>query len=350
MTQDILQDPFGRTIDYLRLSVTDRCDFRCIYCMAEDMTFMPRKEVLSLEELTRLSKVFVALGVKKIRITGGEPLVRNNIISLFRNIGNIPGLEELCLTTNGSQLTRYANELVEAGVDRLNISLDTLKADRFKALTRFGELDKVLKGIEVASKAGFKRIKINAVLMQNHNVDEAIDLASFALENNLDISFIEEMPLGEITSHARDAEFISSQGLRDILSQRFTLTEDTYKTGGPSRYWLTQGYSGKVGFISPHSDNFCASCNRVRVTATGRLLLCLGNEHSVDLRSVMRQHPSPKHEMINDVYNKDIQINKDMDPILASAIINAMTIKPEKHEFDLTEPPQILRFMNTTGG
>ena len=350
MTPYQLQDSFGREINYLRLSVTDRCDFRCIYCMAEDMTFMPRNEVLSLEELTRVSKAFVALGVKKIRITGGEPLIRKNVMTLFRNLGNIPNLEELCLTTNGSHLHQYAHELAEAGVDRINISLDTLNPEQFKSLTRFGDLDKVLQGIETACEAGFKRIKLNSVLMKHFNLDEAHTLAKFALERNLDISFIEEMPLGEINSHSRHAEFISSAELRSKLGQHFNLSEDNLDTGGPSRYWNAEGYNAKVGFISPHSENFCSACNRVRVTASGRLLLCLGNEHSVDLRKIVRENPTPKHAMINDVINKNVQINPDMDPVLTQAIIDAMNIKPEKHEFDLAEEPQVLRFMNTTGG
>lgn len=330
MNTDQLQDPFGRKIDYLRISITDRCDFRCIYCMAEDMTFLPRKDVLTLEEITRLTRIFVSLGVTKVRVTGGEPLIRNDALVLFKQLGAIEGLDELCLTSNGSQLAEAANTLVKAGVNRINISLDTLDSERFRALTRHGKLHKVLAGIDVAIAAGFDRIKINAVLMKNYNLDEAADLALFALERGIDISFIEEMPLGEITSHARDVEFISSQDVRGLLSERFTLKVDSFNTGGPSRYWSVEGYDSKIGFISPHSENFCASCNRVRVTATGRLLLCLGNEHSVDLRDLMR--------------------SSDDDRVVQAAIVRAITIKPEKHEFDLEEAPQIVRFMNTTGG
>ncbi|PCK08826.1 MAG: GTP 3',8-cyclase MoaA [Alteromonadaceae bacterium] len=325
-----LQDPFGRKIDYLRISITDRCDFRCIYCMAEDMTFLPRKDVLSLEEITRLTRIFVDLGVSKVRVTGGEPLIRNDALVLFQQLGGIEGLDELCLTSNGSQLVEKALPLVKAGVNRINISLDTLDSERFRTLTRHGKLDKVLAGIDAAIAAGFDRIKLNAVLMKNYNLDEAADLAKFALERGIDISFIEEMPLGEITSHARDVEFISSQDVRDLLSEHFTLKADSFNTGGPSRYWSAEGYDSKIGFISPHSENFCASCNRVRVTATGRLLLCLGNEHSVDLRDLMR--------------------SSDDDRLVQAAIVRAITIKPEKHEFNLEEAPQIVRFMNTTGG
>lgn len=330
MSNDLLQDTFGRKVDYLRLSITDRCDFRCIYCMAEDMTFLPRKEVLSHEELARLSHAFVDLGVRKIRVTGGEPMVRKDALLLFQALGKIEGLEELCLTTNGSQLTQYAQALVDAGVHRVNISLDTLQAERFKTLTRFGDLHAVLNGVDAAITAGFERIKINSVLLKNYNLEEAATLAQYALEKGLDISFIEEMPLGEIKSHARDAEFTSSADIRQQLAQHFELSEDDFNTGGPSRYWSARGYTGKIGFISPHSDNFCASCNRVRVSASGRLLLCLGNEHSVDLRDILRR------------YEGDTELKK--------TIIRAMNIKPEKHEFDLSEQPQILRFMNTTGG
>ena len=334
MTSFLLQDRFGRKVDYLRLSVTDRCDFRCVYCMAEDMTFLPRKEILSLEELESVARAFAALGVNKIRVTGGEPLIRKNILSLFHNLGKVEGLNELCLTTNGSHLKQQAHSLATAGVNRVNISLDTLNRLKFKKITRFGQLDSVLDGIDAAISAGFQRIKINAVLMKNYNLDEAIDLASFALDKGMDISFIEEMPLGDIGAHSRHAEFISSEDLRSILEQKFTLIKDTYHTGGPSRYWSAKGYDNKIGFISPHSENFCASCNRVRVTASGRLLLCLGNEHSIDLRQILR---APESDTPSDIR-------------LANAIKNAMQIKPEKHDFNLTDEPQIVRFMNTTGG
>ncbi len=325
-----LHDGFNRQIDYLRLSITDRCDYRCLYCMAEEMTFLPRKEVLTLEELVRVGQSFVDLGVRKIRLTGGEPLIRKDVIHLMRELGNIDKLEELCLTTNGSRLDELAPQIRDAGVSRINISLDSLIPERFTSLTRHGALDKVLAGIETAKDCGFEKIKINSVMMRNFNFDEITSLAEFALENNLDISFIEEMPLGEVKSHSRDKEFISSAFIRAILGNNFNLSSSNTTTNGPSRYWDVQGYTSKIGFISPHSENFCESCNRVRVTASGRLLLCLGNEHSVDLKTPLRQNES--------------------DAALKKTILQSMNIKPEKHEFDLREQPQILRFMNATGG
>lgn len=330
MTAPHLHDSFGRKIDYLRLSVTDRCDFRCVYCMSDDMTFMPRKAVLTLEELERLSQAFVDLGVKRIRVTGGEPLVRKDAIHLLNAIGHIKGLDELSMSTNASMLGEYAHDIFNAGVKRLNISLDSLNPQRFKQLTRHGNLDTVLRNIDIARALPFKKIKINAVLMRNFNVDETSRLAHYALERDMNISFIEEMPLGDIKSHARDAEFISSEEVRSLLADEFSLTASDYRTGGPSRYWDAKGYTAKIGFISPHSENFCASCNRVRVTASGRLLLCLGNEHSIDLKTLLRSNES------------DVDIKK--------AIATAMNIKPEKHIFDLHQPVQIVRFMNATGG
>lgn len=333
-----LMDGFGRTVDYVRISVTDRCDFRCIYCMAEDMTFMPRKDILSLEEIELLSAAFVSLGVKKIRITGGEPLIRKGIDTLIGQLSQLKGLEQLCLTTNGSHLKTLSAPLKSAGLHRINISLDTLDSVRFTQLTRHGKLTDVLAGIDAALEQGFNNIKINAVLMKNYNLHEASHLAEFALNKNIDISFIEEMPLGEILSHARDAEFISSEQVRQTLSDKFTLHPCSDSTGGPSRYWKVDGHSGRIGFISPHSDNFCADCNRVRVTATGRLLLCLGNEHSVDLKAILREKEFTQT-------SRSQQISR-----LKTAITKAMHIKPEKHEFNLSQPTQILRFMNTTGG
>lgn len=330
MHESSLIDNFGRKVDYLRLSITDRCDFRCLYCMSEDMQFLPRREVLSLEEIVRLSESFVELGIRKIRITGGEPLIRKDAIHLIRELGQLKHLEELCLTTNGSHLTEYAQDLFEAGVDRINISVDSTDAKRFKALTRIGNLHKVIEGVDACRKLPFKKIKINAVLMRNYNFDEILPLAHFALDRGLDISFIEEMPLGEISSHSRAQEFVSSKFIRETLAQDFALTPSSVVSAGPSRYWDIAGYDNKIGFISPHSENFCASCNRVRVTASGRLLLCLGNEHSLDLKSILRKNEG-NHQ-------------------LKDAIIDAMRIKPEKHEFNLQEAPQILRFMNATGG
>lgn len=326
-----LVDRFGRTVNYLRLSVTDRCDFRCVYCMAEDMAFLPRQQVLTLEELAQLGRVFVQLGVTKIRITGGEPLVRSNVLQLFNSLGQLPTLDELTLTTNGSQLVQHATALRESGVKRINISLDSLRPERFKAITRTGDLKHVLRGINAAQLAGFERIKINAVILKHRNDDEILDLVNFCQTEGLDISFIEAMPLGSITDHNRAEAYISSDDLRTIISKQYSLTASSLTSGGPSRYYTVANSPARIGFISPHSNNFCGDCNRVRVTTEGRLLLCLGNEHSVDLRAVMRAHP---HD----------------DERLAAAIIEAMTIKPERHHFDLNTEPTIVRFMNMTGG
>ncbi len=326
-----LIDRFGREVTYLRMSVTDRCDFRCVYCMSEDMTFLPKEQVLTLEELAFIGETFVDLGVKKIRLTGGEPLVRHNVQQLFRHLGALENLDELTFTTNGSHLSQYATELKESGVKRINISLDSLKADRFKELTRIGKLEKVLEGIDSAIANGFDRIKLNAVILSGRNDDEVLSLLRYALGRGLDISYIEEMPLGAITEHNRGEAFCSSQALRDIISEEFELIPTSENTGGPSRYWRVPGYDSRVGFISPHSENFCDTCNRVRLTVEGRLLLCLGNEHSIDLRSVVRAYPGDKEK-------------------LTEAIMQGMEIKPERHYFELENEPQILRFMNTTGG
>lgn len=328
-----LKDRFGRSVKYLRLSVTDRCDFRCTYCMAEDMTFLPRKDILSLEEMQLIAETFVGFGTEKIRITGGEPLIRSNVVELLAHISVLPGLKELCLTTNGSHLEQYAESLKDAGVNSINVSLDSLRADRFKQLTRTGKIEKVLAGIDAARALNFERLKLNSVVLKNYNFDEVCSLVEYALSRDMDISFIEEMPLGEIQSHARDVEFISSDELRAEISKEFKLEPTTDDTLGPSRYWRAKGYSKRIGFISPHSHNFCSTCNRVRITASGRLLLCLGNEHSVDLRQILRsENPLNRHTA------------------LKQAIENSMDIKPEKHEFNLKEDPQVLRFMNTTGG
>ena len=330
----MLVDSFGRTLTYVRLSVTDRCDFRCVYCMSEDMQFLPKAQLLTFEEQTQIATAFVALGVKHLRITGGEPLIRRNLMQLARNLGELKnlGLEELTLTTNGSRLSNYATELKAAGVDRINISLDSLKPDRFKALTRVGDLSQVLKGIDAAVAAGFSRIKLNTVMLRNRNLDELYDLVDFANDKNLDISFIEEMPLGQISEHGREQEFCSSDLLRQKLSQHWNLQPLNVSTSGPSKYWQIKGQTNRIGFISPHSHNFCGSCNRVRLTAEGLLLLCLGNEHSMDLKAIVRRYPG----------------NADK---LQETIITAMSIKPEKHEFNLQDnEPKILRFMNATGG
>jgi len=332
----MLTDQFGRTINYLRLSVTDRCDFRCVYCMAEEMVFIPREQLLTLEEMTCIAQVFTELGVTKIRLTGGEPLIRRNVSQLLSNLGKINTLEELTLTTNGSQLTRYVPDLLHAGIERINVSLDSLNPERFTSLTRTGELNTVLQGIDSALTAGIK-VKLNSVILKNRNSDEVLDLVDFALEKVMDISFIEEMPLGHINEHQRNEEFISSAELRSEIEKKYCLVkeESIKNNAGPSEYWsviqANLKTKSRIGFISPHSNNFCSSCNRVRLTATGQLLLCLGNEHSVDLKAIIKAYPNDKEK-------------------LKESITQAMTIKPERHYFELDEEPSILRFMNTTGG
>lgn len=326
-----LVDRFGRHVNYVRISVTDRCDFRCVYCMDEDMQFVPRRQLLSLEELAGIARAFSELGVGKIRITGGEPLVRRNVLELLREIGGMPGVRELVLTTNGSRLAGIAGELRAAGVRRVNISLDTLDPGRFRRLTRTGELAPVLAGIEAALAAGFERVKLNAVILRNRNDDEVTELVRFASGRGMDISFIEEMPLGVIGDHDRAEAYCSSDSIRQELERSFTLLPTTESTGGPSKYFLLPETGTRVGFISPHSHNFCDSCNRVRLTCEGRLLLCLGQEHSVDLRAVVRQFPGDGAR-------------------LRQAIVDAMQIKPKGHEFDLRAKPVIFRHMSVTGG
>ena len=263
-----LIDQFQRRVDYVRLSVTDRCDFRCVYCMAEEMTFIPKPDVLSLEELFEVGRAFTELGVTKIRLTGGEPLIRNNVISLIQQLGELGGLDELVITTNGSQLQRMAPSLRAAGVKRLNISLDTLHPRKFRSLTRHGNLDQVIAGIDAAIDAGFSGVKINAVILKGRNEDEAVDLVEFARDRKIDLSFIEEMPLGLIDDHDRELTFCSSDELRGNIESRFPLTSLGDPTGnaGPTRYFSMADSASKIGFISPHSNNFCHLCNRVRVT------------------------------------------------------------------------------------
>ncbi|MFD1384126.1 GTP 3',8-cyclase MoaA [Rhodanobacter aciditrophus] len=331
MSHSMLTDPFGRTIDYLRISVTDRCDFRCTYCMDEDAEFLPRKDILSLEEIVQIAQAYCSLGTKRIRITGGEPLVRKNILWALEKIAALPGLEELTITTNGSQLTKMGNDLLNAGVSRLNVSLDTLKPERFLELTRRDKLQQVLDGIDTVTQLPFKRIKMNAVILGGYNDDEVLDLTQFAFNKGMDISFIEEMPLGHISHHDRAKVYVSSDDLQASLAKHWQLSPSDNKTGGPSRYYDVLGQTSKIGFISPHSHNFCSTCNRVRLTAEGRLLLCLGNEHSKDLKSVVRAHP-----------------NNPL--VLQQAIMDSLALKPEKHHFNLEEEPQILRFMSATGG
>ncbi|MGD8558834.1 MAG: GTP 3',8-cyclase MoaA, partial [Gammaproteobacteria bacterium] len=321
----------GRKVNYLRISVTDRCDFRCIYCMSENMQFVPRKEILSLEETLFIAQAFSELGVRKIRITGGEPLVRQNISWLLGEINKLNGIEECVMTTNGSQLAKKAQELRAAGVSRLNVSVDSLDADRFKKLSRVGDLNKVLEGIDAAKAAGFERIRINSVVLKNYNHDEVSALVQFAIDKEVDIAFIEEMPLGLVDDHSRAITYYSSDAIKQDLEQHFQLHPEQQYLQGPARYYRIPGTQTRVGFISPHSHNFCDQCNRVRLTPEGRLLLCLGQEHSVDLRDIVRTYPG------------------DMDR-LKQAIIDSMAIKPKGHEFDLTTQPVILRHMNMTGG
>ena len=326
-----LVDRFGRQIDYIRLSVTDRCDFRCVYCMTEDMTFLPRNQILSLEELHQVAKAFTELGVKKIRLTGGEPMVRRDVMCLVERIGQLPGLEQLLLTTNGAQLQKFAAPLKAAGVSRINISIDSLDTDRFKRISRVGKLKNVLVGIEAARAAEFNRIRLNSVIMRGYNEDEILPLADFAIDRGIDIAFIEEMPLGEASDHKREETTCSNDWVRSVIEEKYDLLDSAEKTAGPSRYTKVLGMQSRIGFISPVSHNFCEDCNRVRVTAEGRLLLCLGNEHSVDLRAVLRKEGSSHND-------------------LKLAIIAAMDLKPERHYFYNHDHTQPVRLMNVTGG
>ena len=329
--ENSLVDKFGRRVDYIRLSVTDRCDFRCVYCMTEDMTFLPRAQILSLEELYQVARAFTELGVKKIRLTGGEPMVRSDVMSLINRLGKLPGLEELLLTTNGAQLDKYAGPLKEAGLNRINISIDSLDAERFRRISRVGKLEKVLAGIDAARRAGFDRIKLNSVIMRGYNEDEVIPLADYALSRDIDIAFIEEMPLGEASDHSREETTCSNEWVRGQIEQKYRLLDSAEKTAGPSRYVQVIGKKSRIGFISPVSHNFCEDCNRVRVTVEGRLLLCLGNEHSVDLREILRGENSSHDD-------------------LKEAIIKSMDLKPERHYFYDKDHAQPVRLMNMTGG
>ncbi len=327
-----LIDKYGRHITYIRMSITDRCDFRCFYCMSENMEFLPRDQVLSLEECLRIIRTFVSMGVTKVRITGGEPLVRRNAVWLMREAARLEGVKEVVLTTNGSQLERYANEMKAAGVRRINISLDTLRAERFRTITRVGEIDKVLRGIDAAVAAGFEGIKLNTVMMHGVNDDEFVDLVQFALDRGVDISFIEEMPLGD-TGHARANTFYSSDDALTILRSRFDLVNTDETTGGPARYWRIPGIrTTKIGFISPYTHNFCDSCNRVRITCKGELYPCLGQNDVLPLMPVLRAHP-------------------DDDAPLRQAIVDSMGIKPKGHDFvEQLNQPRVVRFMSMTGG
>ncbi len=329
-----MQDPFGRHISYLRVSVTDRCDFRCVYCMSEHMTFLPKKELLSLEELDRLCSVFIAKGVRTLRITGGEPLVRKNIMALFEGLGRhlkSGALEELTLTTNGSQLPKYAQQLRDAGVERINISLDTLKPDLFKAITRWGEFGDVMAGIEAAEKAGLK-IKINAVALKGVNEHEIEDLIRFAHGRGADLTLIETMPLGDIDGDRTD-QYLPLSIVRARLMDTFTMTDNPYRTGGPARYVTVEETGGRLGFITPLTHNFCESCNRVRLTCTGTLFMCLGQEDAADLRAPLRASAD--------------------DADVSRAIDAAILRKPKGHDFIIdrrSAKPAVGRHMSVTGG
>ena len=327
-------DPFGRQITYLRVSVTDRCDFRCVYCMSEDMTFLPKAELLTLEELDRLCSAFVGLGVRKLRITGGEPLVRRNVMWLFESLGrHLEGgaLDELTLTTNGSQLSRFARDLYRCGVRRVNVSLDTLDAEKFRAITRWGRFDQVMEGIDAAQAAGL-RIKINTVAMRDVNDDEFDNLIGWCGDRGFDLTLIETMPMGDIDGD-RTEQYLPLSVVRARLGQRWTLTDIDYNTGGPARY-VSVGETGqRVGFITPLTHNFCESCNRVRITCTGTLYMCLGQEDAAALREPLRASES--------------------DGPLNEAILEAIGRKPKGHDFVIDRRhnrPALTRHMSVTGG
>jgi GTP 3',8-cyclase len=328
-----LIDPFGRQIAYVRVSVTDRCDFRCVYCMSEDMNFLPKRDVLSLEELDRLCSAFVGLGARKIRITGGEPLVRRNVMTLFRGLKRhlkSGALDEVTVTTNGSQLAKFAAELVDCGVRRINVSLDTLDPEKFRAVTRWGDLETVLKGVDAAVEAGLK-IKINAVALKGFNDAEAHSLVNWAHGRGFDMTFIEVMPLGAMERDRAD-QFMPLTQLRADLERSLTLIASTYATGGPARYFDVKETGGRIGFITPLTHNFCESCNRVRVTCTGTLYMCLGQEDAADLREPLRRSGSD-------------------EPLIAS-IRAAIARKPKGHDFVIARDakPAVRRHMSATGG
>ena len=331
-----LIDPFARPISYLRVSVTDRCDFRCVYSMSENMTFLPKKELLTLEELDRMCSTFIGLGVEKLRITGGEPLVRKGIMTFFHAMTRhleSGTLKELTLTTNGSQLERYADELYAAGVRRINISLDTLDEQKFADITRWGRLPQVLKGIEAAKKAGL-RVKINTVALKGFNEDELFTLTEWCQREEMDLTFIEVMPMGDIGNEDRLDQYWPLKDLRTTLAERYTLTDLAHRTGGPARYVRLEETGQQIGFITPLTHNFCESCNRVRLTCTGELFMCLGQEDNADLRAPLRLHP-------------------DSDAPLEEAIRAAIKLKPKGHDFDYDRQSvggKMTRHMSHTGG
>ncbi|CCB67266.1 GTP 3',8-cyclase MoaA [Hyphomicrobium sp. MC1] len=329
-----LVDPFGRSIEYLRVSVTDRCDFRCVYCMTEHMTFLPKKDLLSLEELDRVCAAFVRRGVRKLRITGGEPLVRRNILWLFRSLGRhleSGALDELTLTTNGSQLEKHATDLYSAGVRRINVSLDTLDPEKFRTVTRWGDLSTVLRGVDAAEAAGIQ-VKFNAVALKGINEDEIEDLIRFAHGRGADLTLIETMPLGDI-GEDRTHQYLPLSIVRARLMDRLTLEDNPYRTGGPARYVTVKETGGRLGFITPLTHNFCESCNRVRLTCTGQLYMCLGQEDDADLRAPLRASSD--------------------DTLLDAAIVEAISRKPRGHDFIIdrrTKQPAVSRHMSVTGG
>jgi cyclic pyranopterin phosphate synthase len=329
-----LIDPFGRHVTYLRVSVTDRCDFRCVYCMAEDMTFLPKRDLLSLEELDRVCSAFIARGVRKIRLTGGEPLVRKGIMNLVGSLSRhlaSGALEELTLTTNGSQLARFAAELAGYGVRRINVSVDTLDPEKFKAITRWGDLSKVMEGVRAAQKAGLS-IKLNAVALKGVNEAEIPEMIRFAHGEGMDLTLIETMPLGDIEGDRTD-QYLPLSVVRAGLMEQFTLEDIAYKTGGPARYVRVKETGGRLGFITPLTHNFCESCNRVRLTCTGTLYMCLGQEDAADLRGPLRA--------------------SEGDQLLQAAIDEAISRKPKGHDFVIDRRhnrPAVSRHMSVTGG
>jgi len=329
----MLIDPFQRKISYVRVSVTDRCDFRCTYCMSEDMKFLPKKDVLSLEELDRLCNTFIDLGVKKLRITGGEPLVRKNIMKLFSNLGKKlgHGLEELTLTTNGSQLGRYAKDLFDTGVRRINVSLDSLEKNKFKKITRIGDLDKVINGIMVAKKAGLK-LKINTVALKKINDNEILNLVNWCGENKFSLTFIEVMPMGAIGEKRAD-QYMPLTEVKSLIQTKYSITEDSLRTGGPARYVHCHETDQKIGFITPHTHNFCEMCNRVRITCTGEMYMCLGQQDKADLKTPLRMNEN--------------------NQLLKNAIYEAISRKPKGLDFVIERRQDekfVPRHMNVTGG
>jgi cyclic pyranopterin phosphate synthase len=329
-----LIDPFGRKITYVRVSVTDRCDFRCVYCMSEDMEFLPKRDLLSLEELNRLCAAFIARGTRKLRITGGEPLVRRNIMSLFHNLSQhlaTGALEELTLTTNGSQLANFAQELADCGVRRVNVSLDTRDPEKFRAITRRGDLDQVLAGIDAAQKAGLS-VKLNMVGLKGVNDDEIIPMMTWAHERGMDLTMIEVMPLGSVETERLD-QYLPLDAVRASIAERFTLRDLADRTGGPARYVKVEETGGRLGFITPLSHNFCESCNRIRVTCTGTLYMCLGQEDAADLRAPLRASAT--------------------DELLHATLDEAIGRKPKGHDFVIDRThrdPAVPRHMSVTGG